>query len=133
MAFLAKGKMCFPDPQYVRVAKDDTEEVIYVSDWSESTVTKLSMAGQEVFTYRNDELTNPSALVTADSGHLLVCGFRSHNIQVVSPGGVLICTMLNDENLCPLSACYDAIKRTLYVSTLDYESFSSKLQVYKLH
>lgn len=127
-----EGSPLFSCPCYLRVVME-MGLVVYVSDRYTSTITKLSMTGQVLFTYKNKDLSRPYGLDITDDGHVLVCGNESQNVQVVSQDGKLVSELLSTEEhgiAFPLTVCYIQKGRSVYVNCSDNQP--NQLRVYKL-
>ena len=103
--------------------------MIYVSDHVTDTLTKLTMTGQVLLTYRDKDLGCPQGLTSPDDGQLLVCGWSSNNVQLVSRNGKKVRTLLFEDGIVrPQIICYDASMRTLCVAN----DCRSEIKVYRV-
>jgi len=130
MGIRADTKLAFSFPHYVIAVTENEKEVIYVSDNGTNLLTKLSMTGQVLLTYRDDDLQEPGPVSATDDGHVLICGAESNNVQVVSMSGKKVCTLLCKKNELdfPRGVCYNDLTKTMYVNC----RCSSKIMVFKL-
>ena len=78
------GKLRFTWPDYVAVSSDGS--IIYVSDQYNRTITAMSPDGVIIFQYRSDDLQDRSLYVDSEC-NILVCGYGSHNAQVITATG----------------------------------------------
>ena len=125
----ARGKSLFSYPFYLTVVTENDQEVIYVSDQDTDTLTKLTMTGQVLLTYRDKDLKCPQGLTSPDDGQLLVCGCGSDNVQLVSRNGKKVRTLLFEDGVVrPQIICYDASMRTLCVASY----YRSEIKVYRV-
>ena len=56
------------------------------------------MKGQILLTYRDNDLTRPEGLTATDDGHVLICGWTSDTVQVVSKNGKILRTLQCKQN-----------------------------------
>jgi len=76
------GYQLFQCPLYVTV--DNKGSALYVSDVNKHTITKMDLALKVVATVENKAINGPFAMFPLDDHHLLVCGYRSHNVVLVN-------------------------------------------------
>ena len=124
------GEPLFVTPEYVSFGTEDGQGTIYVSDYGTSVLTKLSMTGQVLLTFKDGDVSGPRGLVTTNDGHVIVCSKWSDNVQVVSMYGRKVRTLICVEDwMTDLeSICYVASTKTLYVSGVN----DTKVRVYKI-
>ncbi|KAL4222214.1 hypothetical protein ACF0H5_018252 [Mactra antiquata] len=79
-------------PWYVKLNKTGT--FMYVSDCHRSHVTCISGTVMKQFQYTDSSLNSPRGLHVTKDGRIIVCGFGSDNIQLLSKDGVYICELL---------------------------------------
>lgn len=126
------GQPLFTCPYYLRVVRENSQAVIYVSNNKTNTITKLLTTGQVLFTYKDNDLAYPCGLDVTTDGHILVCGYLSRNVQVLSPDGKKIRTLLTEKDGIedPESVCYNEQNSLVYVTCFD--RLSKEMRVYKL-
>ena len=109
------GSFMFTAPWYITV--NSSGEKIFVSDYYKDTVTCMSVDGRVIYTYEDDSLRRPVGLLCDSEDNLLVCGGRSHNIQVLTADGKMHCTLLtaSDGLKSPHSIAYRDSDNTLLV------------------
>lgn len=114
----ARKKSLFTRPGYVRVSNEGGQEVIYVSDFDTFTLTKLLMTGDVLYKYKDENLRRPRGPVASDDGYLLVCGYASDNLQLISSSGKKVRSFLKNRDgvKTPMSVCFGAGQNVLYVS-----------------
>ena len=98
-------------PLYLLVVTEKDKEILYVSDQGTHTITKFSMTGQILLTYKDSDLKWPRGLAATDDGHVLVCGYTCHNVQVVSMSGKKVRTLLCEKNgiIQPQATCHNIV------------------------
>lgn len=113
-----RKKSLFTRPGYVRVSNEGGQEVIYVSDFDTFTLTKLLMTGDVLYKYKDENLRRPRGPLASDDGHLLVCGYASDNLQLISSSGKKVRSLLKNRDgvKTPMSVCFGAEQSVLYVS-----------------
>jgi len=118
-----KGESLFNQPSYVTVSKGESGEVIYVSDFGTNTITKVSMKGKVISTYKQENWGTLRGLLYVGQSQLLVSNCWGHSIDVVSEDGKRICTLLDRTHgiKYPCALCYCASQETLYISSCDNE------------
>jgi len=114
-----KGAPLFRQPIFITVSIEESGEFIYVSDCSTNTVTKVSMTGTILSTYKHTNWKELGGLIYVGQGQLLVNNSWGHSIDVVSVDGKNVDKMLDSrthgiDNTGAL--CYCASQKTLYVS-----------------
>ena len=72
-------------PHYIAVST--TSSKIYVSDWDTHTVRCISVDGSLVFNYKHTDLLGPRTVIADVEGNIIVCGWDSHNVHVVTSTG----------------------------------------------
>ena len=118
-----KGESLFITPFYVTVSKGESGEVIYVSDFGTNTITKVSMKGKVISTYKHENWGRLHGLLYVGQSQLLVSNWRGDSIDVVSEDGKHIGTLLDSTHgiKYPYALCYCASQETLYISSCDNE------------
>lgn len=109
-----------PRPNYVCVAEENSLPVIYVSEFISHCVTKLSLGGQVLATYKHKNWRGLEGLQATKDGQLLVCNREYETVDVVSEDGKNIQTLLDSSHEldCPQSLCFSEDNNTLYVSSI---------------
>ena len=121
------GTRMFGKPDYVAVSRSGDK--IFVSDWETYAVSCLAGDGKLVYQYRDRELRGPKGLLVDDNDNVIVCGWYSNTVQVITSAGQKQKTLLSWE---------DGISRQMCVSfnpsdgTLVVGGPSRKLLVYKM-
>ena len=110
-------------PYYIAVSK--TSSKIYLSDYSKSIVSCISVDGSLVFNYQHDDLKYPRKVLVDGEDNVLVCGQESYNIHVVTPTGqqhsVLYTVQGRQDNRC-ISLAYRPTDRTLVIGLCNDDS-----------
>ena len=116
-----KGESLFNQPFYVTVSKGESGEVIYVSGSGTNTITKVSMKGKVISTYKHENWDGLRGLLYVGQSQLLVSNCWGHSIDVVSEDGKHIGTLLDSTHgiQYPYALCYCASQETLYISSYD--------------
>lgn len=129
----SQGVPHFSAPVYVKVCAKDADRVaIYVSDYDTNTVSKMSLRGDVMYRCRDPDLTQPKGLAITGREQLLVCGWGSNSVHLVSPSGKKVRAVLvkRDGITCPQSLCFNAPQKLVYVSCGVGDS--NKLKVYRV-
>lgn len=129
------GADMFVSPLYVNVINENAQEVIFVSDYETNTVSKLTMKGKVLYRYKDTSLKRPEGLVAMDDGHLLVCAWKSSIVQLLSPFGKKVRTILTSKDGidCPSAICYCAARNHLYVGCgRDFTRTGNQLKLYRI-
>ena len=113
-----KGAPLFRQPIFITVSIEESGEFIYVSDCSTNTVTKVSMTGTILSTYKHTNWKELGGLIYVGQGQLLVNNSWGPSIDVVSVDGKNVDTLLDKTHGIqhPRALCYCASQKTLYVS-----------------
>ena len=117
----------FSRPQYLTV--NACSGRIYVSDCGRDTLTCLSEDGSIIYQYSDPELSFPQGLYVDADDYVIVCGYRSNNLQMISPSGEKVSTLLSKKDgiWLPQSVAYRPTDGTLVVGCYDDD-----LHVFKL-
>ena len=104
---------------YVTVGREKSGEMIYVSDWGTNTISKLSMKGKILGTYKHKNWRGINGLTCVGEGQVLVCNRVGNTVDVVSDDGKDIVTLLDSTHGIkgPRALCYCPSQATLYVSS----------------
>ena len=111
------GRTLFTQPRYV--AFSTVNNVIYVSDFDNSSLTCMLQSGSIQWVYKDGQLKGAAGLAIGDGGCIYLCSYRTHAIHVVSQDGVqlaIIPPSVSGVKL-PYAVCYSSSQRTLYVSS----------------
>ena len=113
------GSLMFISPYYITM--NVTGEKIFVSDESKQTITCMTVDGDVVYQNNDKYLRYPRGLYCDSGDNILVCGWRSHNVQVITADGKKNRTLLSsDDGLQrPWSIAYRDSDDTLLVSCED--------------
>ena len=113
------GSLMFASPWYITV--NVSGEKIFVSDRSTATITCMTVDGDVVYQYNDKDLRCPNDLYCDSGDNILVCGWRSDNVQVITADGKKNRTLLSsDDGLQrPYSIAYRDSDDTLLVGYED--------------
>ena len=113
------GHNLFSYPLYITVGREKSGEMIYVSDCGTNTITKLSMKGKILGTYKHKNWSDILGLTCVGEGQVLVCDCGRDTVDVVSDDGKDIVTLLDSTHGIerPRALCYCPSQATLYVSS----------------
>ena len=91
---------------------------IFVSDRDTDTVTCMSVDGRVIYTYKDRSRRGPRGLLCDSEDNILVCGWESNNIQVITADGKRHYTLLtaSDGLKDPCSVAYRDNDNTLLVA-----------------
>ena len=119
------GQYMFTAPDYITV--NSSGEKIFVSDNVRDTVTCMSAAGRVIYTYKDDSMRAPRGLLCDSEDNILVCGWRSNNVQVLTADGNRHCTLLTESDglKYPHSIAYRDGDNTLLVGCDDNDDILS--------
>ena len=109
------GSFMFISPHYITV--NSSGEKIFVSDRDTNTVTCMSVDGRVIYTYKDDSMRDPQGLLCDSEDNILVCGWSTQNVQVLTVDGKRHCTLLtaSDGLKYPRSIAYRDSDNTLLV------------------
>ena len=121
------GSFMFTMPHYITV--NSSGEKIFVSDNSKQTVTCMSVDGRVIYAYKDDSLRRPVGLLCDSEDNILVCGWRSNNVQVLTADGKRHCTLLTESDglKYPQSIAYRDSDNTLLVGCASDHLLSFRL------
>ena len=120
------GSFMFTMPEYITL--NSSGEKIFVSDNVTDIVTCMSVDGRRViYTYEDDSMRNPGALLCDSEDNILVCGMWSNDVQVLTADGKRHCTLLtaSDGLKAPCSIAYRDSDNTLLVGCDDNDHLLS--------
>ena len=117
----------FKFPYYLSVSVKSYK--IYVSDAGQDSVTCLKSDGTVIFQYNDPELSTPSGLCVDDEDNVIVCGWKCHNIHVVTAAGKKSSVILTNKDGIKYPRCvaYRQTDHTLILGCYDNDN----LNVYK--
>ena len=109
------GSFMFTAPYHITVSSSG--EKIFVSDHKTDTVTCMSVDGRVIYDYIDASLRGPAGLLCDSEDNILVCGWHSNNVQVLTADGKRRCTLLTarDGLKEPWSIVYRDNDNTLLV------------------
>ena len=121
------GSNMFRWPHYVAVSRSGDK--IFVSDNHTHTVTCLTGDGNIVYQYRDSELRWPHGFLVDDNDNVIVCGWGSDTVQVITSAGEKHKTLLSKKDVIywPRCVSFRPIDGTLVVG-----HFENTLQMYKM-
>lgn len=100
----------------------------YVSDYNPHTITCLSVDGSVLHQYSNPELRRPTGLYVDADENVIVCGYDSHNLQIMNRENYRTFLTEKDGIKQPQSICYRPTDGTLVVGCNEDDA----LHVFKL-
>ena len=105
----------FARPYYCTV--NTSGEKIFVSDWDTNTVVCMTVNGRIIYKYKDDDMDWPRGLYCDSEDNLLVCGYGSHNVQIITADGKKDRTLLSSKDglYFPFTIAYRATDDTLIV------------------
>jgi len=111
------GKRIFTHPFYVTVGREKLGEMIYVSDSGTDNITKLSVKGKILDTYKHKNWSFINELTCVGEGQVLVCNHGRYTVDVVSDDGKDSVTLIDRTHgiMRPQALCYSPSQATLYV------------------
>ena len=118
----------FSWPRYLTVSACSGR--IYVSDWDRDTLTCLSEYDSIIYQYGDSELSSPQGLYVDAGDYVIVCGYYSNNLQMISPSGEKVSTLLSEKDgiTRPRSVAYRPTDGVLVIGCND----DYNLHVFKL-
>ena len=122
------GSYQFTGPYYITVSASG--EKIFISDYNTYTITCLTPSGTVIYTYKDGDMSLPRGLICDSGDNVLVCGWNSHNVHIISPDGKKYRTLLTSEDGLshPEYIAYKESENTLIVGCRG----SDKLLLFKL-
>ena len=90
-----------------------------MSDCGTNTITKLSVKGKILGTYKHKNRSVIYGLTCVGEGQVLVCNYGRDTVDVMSDDGKDIVTLLDSTHgiVYPRALCYCPSQATLYVSS----------------
>ena len=112
---LGKPTYLFSWPYFITVNR--AGDKVFVSDFDKHTVTCMTVDGNIIYTYKDKDLRYPMGLYCDDNDNILVCGWRSNNIQMIDAGGHKAGTVVTAEDglMLPWSIAFRKSDNTLIV------------------
>ena len=112
----------FTRPDYIKVSARTKR--IYVSNCCRDTVTCMDQDGTVVYHYKDPELRWPGGLYVDDEDNVIVCGYNSDNIHIVTSAGERSSIILTGDDgiYGPRSVAYRRSDNTLIVGSESYEN-----------
>ena len=110
------GSFMFKDPDYITVSP--SEKKIFVSDYGiKDTITCMTMDNRVIYQYRDNGMKCPIGLYCDAGDNILVCGWQSNNIQVITTEGKKHCDLVSSRDGLekPYSISYRESDDTLIV------------------
>ncbi|XP_052816299.1 uncharacterized protein LOC128242910 isoform X2 [Mya arenaria] len=117
------GRQTFECSNYLTVSAS-TPPTLYVSDFQANTVIQLSLDGKILREYSDKKLEYPESVVAVGPGQLLVCGYGSQNVMLLTErDGKMTEIMGRKDGLSPpYSVSFCPYTRTIVVGMRDNDS-----------
>ena len=90
------GSYLFLWPFYITVST--AGDKIFVSDYKTDTLTCMEVDGSIVYQYKDTDLKRPRGLYCDDGDNVMVCGFNSNNIHVITSAGKKYGNLLSSQD-----------------------------------
>ncbi|XP_052777688.1 uncharacterized protein LOC128214993 [Mya arenaria] len=90
-------RQLFKEPFYLTVSAS-TPPTLHVSDNNANTVLQLTLDGKVLREYRDKQLVGPTSVVKVGPGQLLVCGYTSHNVMLLTERDGKMAEILGKKN-----------------------------------
>ena len=109
------GSNLFYSPYYITVSP--AADKIFVSDWDRQIVTCMKVDGSIVYQYKKAAVHTPGGLYCDDGDNIMVCGYYSNNIHMISTDGEKYVPLLSSDDglVRPGSVAYRKSDDTLVV------------------
>ena len=122
-----KKQPMFSSPYYITVCPSSRR--MFITGSSTDTVSCLMSDGTAVYQYKDEELRQPTGVCVDGGGNAIVCGYYSHNVQVIRADGTKCCTLLTSQDGVsgPWSVAYRQSDSTLILGCCN----NKNLLVYK--
>ena len=120
------GSFRFTNPYYLAVST--SRKKIFVSDDSTYIVTCMTLNGDIIYQYQDNDLRSPGGLVVDTGDNVFVCGYATNTIHVITSDGRKSYTLDCDEIERPSSMTFRDNDSMLIVGC----NSQSPLIVYKL-
>ena len=113
------GSFMFTYPFYITVTQSGRK--VFISDYNTASVTCMTGDGNINYQYKYDDLTSPNGLIVDAGDNVLVCGYYSRTLQVISADGSKHETLLSSSDFQyePSSVAYRDCDDTLVVGCLN--------------
>ena len=99
------GSFLFTSPFFITVSPPENN--IFVSDLGGNSVTCMTMDNDVVYKYGDNEMKWPRGLYCDGGDNIIVCGWNSKNVQVITADGKKHCDLISSrEDLQPLCTNY---------------------------
>ena len=123
-----RGSFMFVNPSYL--TQSATTGKIYVSDWGTDTVRCLMSDDSTVYQYKDKDLKWPCGVCVDDEENIIVCGYGSNNVHIVTASGRKHGCLLTSEDGIkgPVSVAYRHNDDTLIIGCWK----ANELFVYKI-
>ncbi|XP_052816291.1 uncharacterized protein LOC128242905 [Mya arenaria] len=117
------GRQTFQCPYYLTVSAS-TPPTLYLSDRGTHTVLQLSLDGKALREYSDKKLKHLESVVAVGPGQLLVCGYGSHNVMLLTERDGKMTEILGHKDglAKPYSASFCPQTRTLVVGMYGNDS-----------
>ncbi|XP_052815481.1 uncharacterized protein LOC128242387 [Mya arenaria] len=124
------GRHIFKCPYYLTVSAS-TPPTLYVSDCTAHNVIQLSLDGKALREYSDKKLKYPLSVVAVGPGQLLVCGYGSHNVMLLTERDGKMTEILGDKDgvTYPYSVSFCPYTRTIVVGMLRNDSLMKVFSV----
>ncbi|XP_045192504.2 uncharacterized protein LOC123548920 [Mercenaria mercenaria] len=109
----SSGKALFCIPKYVAVDRDCNS--IFVSNFMDHSVTKLTTSGKVLDIYKDSNLSYPTGIAVYSDGSVLVCNSGKDNLHLLSPENKKIKTVVNKTE-APQALCFNRESDSLFLS-----------------
>ncbi|XP_053401854.1 uncharacterized protein LOC128557735 [Mercenaria mercenaria] len=111
----SSGKALFRNPRYVAVDHDCY--CIFVSDFLDNSVTKVTTSGKVLNTYKDTNLLHQKGIAVYSDGSVLVCNCGKDNLHLLSSENKKTKTVLN-KSKSPQALCFNRESDSLFLSFL---------------
>ncbi|XP_052818113.1 E3 ubiquitin-protein ligase TRIM71-like [Mya arenaria] len=124
------GRQLFQAPYYLTVSAL-TQPTLYVSDLTAHTVLQLSLDGNVLYEYRDEQFICPQSVVEVGPGQFLMCGGGSHNVMLLTEkdGNMTEVLRQKDGLNKPYSVNFCPHTRTIVVGMYDNNSMKVRSDV----
>jgi len=110
----AAGEDVFKRPFFIATSTDD---MVYVSDEGNSTITQLDMNLRVTRTYSDPMLQGPHGIIIVSADQVLVCSYYTDRIVLLCPSTGVITSILEQQDgiKLPCALTFSPTQRKLYV------------------
>ena len=125
---LDKKSYFFSRLDYITVCPSSRK--IFIADCDTDTVSCMLSDGTVVYQYKDAELRGLTVVCVDGGGNAIVCGYYSHNVQVIRADGTKCCTLLTSQDgvSSPRSVAYRQSDNTIILGCDN----NKNLLVYKM-